>query len=63
MNNLFYGGNLGILRKFIRNETIDLCSIAQLFSRDKSFGIIEQFDGVIIPIEMRRKIESKRETA
>lgn len=63
MKKLFYCHDLDVLRKFIRNEMIDLCRIAQLFSRDKSFGIIEQFEGVIIPIEMRRKIESKRETA
>ena len=27
MNKLFYGDNLDVLRKFIRDETVDLCYI------------------------------------
>ncbi|MDQ3133163.1 MAG: hypothetical protein M3Q99_20735 [Acidobacteriota bacterium] len=27
MNKLFYGDNLDILRKFVRDETVDLCYI------------------------------------
>lgn len=32
MNKLFYDDNLDILRKFIRNETIDLCYIDPPFN-------------------------------
>ncbi len=28
MNKLFYGDNLDVLRKFVRDETVDLCYIA-----------------------------------
>jgi site-specific DNA-methyltransferase (adenine-specific) len=27
MNKLYYGGNLDVLREFVRDETVDLCHI------------------------------------
>ena len=32
MNKLFYGDNLDILRKFVRDETVDLCYIDPPFN-------------------------------
>ncbi len=32
MNKLFYGDNLDILRKFVRDETVDLSYIDPLFN-------------------------------
>ncbi|MGI8639659.1 MAG: hypothetical protein ACR2MG_06865 [Pyrinomonadaceae bacterium] len=32
MNKLYYGDNLDVLRKFVRDETIDLCYIDPPFN-------------------------------
>ncbi len=40
MNKLFYGDNLDILRKFIRDETIDLCYIDPPFNSKRNYNQI-----------------------
>jgi len=42
MNKLFYGGNLDVLHRFIRDETVDLCYFDLPFIEGKQFGIIKQ---------------------
>jgi len=42
MNKLFDGDNLDVLRRFIRDETVDLCYIDPPFIEVEQFGIIEQ---------------------
>ena len=40
MNKLFYGDNLDILRKFIRDETVDLCYIDPPFNSKRNYNQI-----------------------
>ncbi|MCA1636948.1 MAG: hypothetical protein LC768_01195 [Acidobacteria bacterium] len=40
MNKLFYGDNLDILRRFIRDETIDLCYIDPPFNSKRNYNQI-----------------------
>jgi len=42
MNKLFHGDTLDVLRRLIRDETIDLCYIDPAFIEGKQFGIIKQ---------------------
>ncbi|CAN5729564.1 hypothetical protein BH20ACI4_BH20ACI4_07020 [soil metagenome] len=41
MNKLFYGDNLDILRKFVRDETVDLCYSSLPCIENKHFDIIQ----------------------
>lgn len=40
MNKLFYGDNLDVLRKFIRDETVDLCYIDPPFNSKRNYNQI-----------------------
>lgn len=40
MNKLFYGHNLDVLRRFIRDETVDLCYIDPPFNSKRSYNQI-----------------------
>ena len=40
MNKLFYGDNLDILRKFVRDETVDLCYIDPPFNSKRNYNQI-----------------------
>jgi DNA modification methylase len=40
MNKLFYGDNLDVLRKFIRDETVDLCYINPPFNSKRNYNQI-----------------------
>ncbi len=40
MNKLFYGDNLDILRKFIRDKTVDLCYIDPPFNSKRNYNQI-----------------------
>ena len=40
MNKLFYGDNLDILRKFIRDETVDLCYIDPPFNSNRNYCVL-----------------------
>lgn len=41
MNKLFYGDNLDILRKKIREETVDLCYIDPPFNSKRNYNQID----------------------
>ena len=40
MNKLFYGDNLDILRKFVRDETVDLCYSSPPFNSKRNYNQI-----------------------
>ena len=40
MNKLFYGDNLDVMRKFIRDETVDLCYIDPPFNSKRNYNQI-----------------------
>ena len=40
MNNLYYGDNLDVLRKFIKDESVDLCYIDPLFNSKRNYNQI-----------------------
>ena len=40
MNKLFYGDNLDVLRRFIRDETVDLCYIDPPFNSKRNYNQI-----------------------
>jgi len=40
MNKLYYGDNLDVLRKFIRDETVDLCYIDPPFNSKRNYNQI-----------------------
>ncbi len=40
MNKLFYGDNLDVLRKFVRDETIDLCYSSPPFNSKRNYNHI-----------------------
>jgi DNA modification methylase len=40
MNKLFYGDNLDVLRRFVRDETIDLCYIDPPFNSKRNYNQI-----------------------
>src|SRR5437763_17200158 len=40
MNKLFYGDNLDLMRKFIRDETVDLCYIDPPFNSKRNYNQI-----------------------
>src|ERR1700689_2990753 len=40
MNQLFYGDNLDILRKYIKDETVDLCYIDPPFNSKRNYNQI-----------------------
>ncbi len=40
MNKLFYGDNLDVLRKFVRDETVDLCYIDPPFNSKRNYNQI-----------------------
>lgn len=40
MNKLYYGDNLYILRKFIKDETVDLCYIDPPFNSKRNYNQI-----------------------
>src|ERR1700733_10750265 len=39
-NRLYYGDNLGVLRKFIRDETVDLCYIDPPFNSKRDYNYV-----------------------
>ena len=40
MNKLYYGDNLDVLRKFVRDETVDLCYIDPPFNSKRNYNQI-----------------------
>jgi len=40
MNNLYYGDNLNVLRRYIKDKTIDLCYIDPPFKSDRNYNQI-----------------------
>ncbi len=40
MNKLFYGANLDVLRRFVRDETVDLCYIDPPFNSKRNYNQI-----------------------
>ncbi len=40
MNKLYYGDNLDVMRKFIRDETVDLCYIDPPFNSKRNYNQI-----------------------
>lgn len=40
MNKLFYGDNLDVLRKYVRDETVDLCYIDPPFNSKRNYNQI-----------------------
>ena len=46
MNKLFYGDNLDVLRKFIRDETVDLCYIDPPFNSKRNYNQIYNNIGI-----------------
>jgi site-specific DNA-methyltransferase (adenine-specific) len=40
MNKLFYGDNLDVLRKYVRDETVDVCYIDQPFNSKRNYNQI-----------------------
>ena len=40
MNKLFYGDNLDVMRKFIRDETVDLCYIDPPFNSNRNYNVL-----------------------
>ena len=49
MNKLYYGDNLDILRKFVRDETIDLCYIDPPFNSKRNYNQIYNNISVVRP--------------
>ena len=47
MNKLYYGDNLDVLRKFIRDETVDLCYIDPPFNSKRNYNQIYNIVGKI----------------
>jgi len=43
MNKLYYGDNLDVLRKFVRDETVDLCYIDPPFNSKTLTGTPMRF--------------------
>ncbi len=41
MNKLFYGDNLDVMRKFISDETVDLCYIDPPFNSKRNYNQID----------------------
>ncbi len=40
MNKLYYGDNLNVLRRFIRDETVDLCDTRPPFNSKRNYNQI-----------------------
>lgn len=40
MNKLYYGDNLDVLRKFVKDETVDLCYIDPPFNSKRNYNQI-----------------------
>ena len=49
MNKLFYGDNLDVMRKFIRDETVDLCYIDPPFNSKRNYNQIYNNIGTYNP--------------
>ncbi len=47
MNKLYYGDNLDVLRRFIRDETVDLCYIDPPFNSKRNYNQIYDNIGVV----------------
>jgi len=54
MNKLYYGDNLDVLRKFVRDETIDLCNTRPPFNSkrnyNQTYNNIGRFFDIIQPL-------------
>ncbi|MBA4185252.1 MAG: hypothetical protein H0X49_14770 [Acidobacteria bacterium] len=50
MKKLFYGDNLDVLRKFVRDETVDLCYIDPPFNSKRNYNCICNNNGKLIDI-------------
>ncbi len=57
-NKLFYGDNLDVLRKKIRDETIDLCYIDPPFSSKRNYNQIYNNIGSALPLQFLGGIEA-----
>ena len=51
MNKLYYGDNLNILRKYIKDDTIDLCYIDPPFNSKRNYNQIYNNIGQEISVE------------
>ena len=40
MNTLYYGDNLDVLRRFIKDETVDLCYIDPPFNSKRNYNAL-----------------------
>ncbi len=47
MNKLYYGDNLAVLRKFVRDETVDLCYIDPPFNSKRNYNQIYSNIGLV----------------
>jgi 16S rRNA G966 N2-methylase RsmD len=47
MNQLFYGDNLDVLRRYIKDETIDLCYIDPPFNSKRNYNQIYKSEFLI----------------
>lgn len=46
MNKLYYGDNLYVLRRFVRDETVDLCYIDPPFNSKRNYNQIYNYNGL-----------------
>ena len=59
MNKLFYGDNLDILRRFIRDETVVLCYIEPPFYSKQNYNQIYNHTGVEDQVRDFRRRENE----
>ena len=66
MNKLFYGDNLDILRKFVRDETVDLCYIEPLspfYNKLQIVTVQEILDGARMNLPLMEEVTKRANKA
>ncbi len=59
MKKLFYGDNLDILRKFVRDETVDLCYIDPPFNSKRNYNQI--CNNIVVFLRLEERDEEVRQ--